>query len=110
MMLGHQLVYVVVVTVLDAGADAPGLRGPATVANPALTERCHPSRRPVRGISGVEGISEIEVLDLDRVACGGYPRENILVPTDGCEGGIILDPAQHVRYTGDVHKLLLMVR
>jgi hypothetical protein len=30
---------------------------------------------------------------------------DILVLTDGSKGGIILDPAQPVRYTGGVHKL-----
>jgi hypothetical protein len=41
---------------------------------------------------------EVEVLHLDRVATGGYARENVLVATDRGEGRIVLDPAQHVRY------------
>jgi hypothetical protein len=41
--LGHHLVYVVVVAVLDARADASGLRGPAAVADPALAEGGHAS-------------------------------------------------------------------
>src|SRR5215203_2283139 len=105
MRLRHKLINVVVVAVLDAGIDAPGLRGPQAVADPALAERCHACGRPVRGISGVEGVREIEVLHLDRVACGGYPRENIPVPTHGSEGRIVLDPAQHVRYTSGVHRV-----
>src|SRR3954451_21052199 len=36
--LGHKLVYVVIVAILDARADAPGPRGPAAVAYPALPE------------------------------------------------------------------------
>jgi hypothetical protein len=39
--LGHHLVYVVVVAVLDARADAPSLRGPQAVADPALPEGGH---------------------------------------------------------------------
>ena len=51
MRLRHHLVYVVVVAVLDAGADASCLRGPQAVADPALAEGCHARGRPVRGIS-----------------------------------------------------------
>ena len=36
--LGHHLVYVVVVAVLDARADPSGSRRPAAVADPALAE------------------------------------------------------------------------
>jgi hypothetical protein len=39
--LGHKLVDVVVVAVLDAGADASGPRGPQAVADPALAEGCN---------------------------------------------------------------------
>src|SRR5215203_5540707 len=99
MMLGHKLVYVVVVTVLDARADASGPRGPAAEADPALAEGGHPSGRAIRGIARVEGVREIEVLDLDCVATGGYPREDVIMSTHGGEGRIVLDPAQHVRYT-----------
>jgi Phage integrase family len=95
----------VVVTVLDARADASGLRGPQTVADPALAEGGHPSGRPVCGIARVEGVYEIEILDLDRVACGGYRREEVTVSANGCEGRIVLDPAKHVRYSGGVQKL-----
>src|SRR5215204_4706319 len=103
--LGHNLVYIVVVAILDAGADASGSRGPQTVADPALAEACNARGRPVRGISCVEGVSEIGVLNLYRVAASGYPREYVLVPAYGGKRGIVLDPAQHVRYTGGVHKL-----
>jgi hypothetical protein len=108
--LSHELVNVVVVTVLDAGADTTGPRGPQAVADPALAEGGHPGGRAVRRIAGVEGVGEIVVLDLDRVPSGGYPRENVPVAADGGEGSVVLDAAQHVRYTGGVHKLLLMGR
>src|SRR5215203_7554470 len=110
MRLRHKLINVVVVTVLDTGTDASRPRGPQAVADPALAEGCHARGRPVRGIARVEGVREIEVLNLDRVASGGYPRENAFVPADGGEGRIVLDPAQHVRYTSGVHKHLLMGR
>jgi hypothetical protein len=35
---------------------------------------------------------------------------DVLVLADGGEGRVVLDPAQHVRYTGSVHKRLLMGR
>src|SRR5918994_1239424 len=100
--LGQELVYVVVVTVLNARTDAAGPRGPQAVADPALAEGRNARRGPVRRIASVEGVREIEVLDLDRVACCGYPREDVCVAADGGEGVIVLDPAQHVRYTGCV--------
>jgi hypothetical protein len=103
--LGHKLVYVVVVAVLDAGADAPGPRRPQPVSDPALPEGRHLRCRAVRRISCVEGVGEIEVLDLDRVTACGYPREDVPVAAHWGEGGIVLDPAQHVRYTCLVHKL-----
>src|SRR5215211_4558304 len=100
-----------VVAVLDARADASGPRGPQAVADPALAEGGHARRsRPVRGIAGVQRVSEIEVLNLDRVAASGYPREYVIVLADRGKGRIVLDAAQHVRYTGGVHKLLLMGR
>src|SRR5215218_7588133 len=108
--LRHKLVYVVVVAVLDARADASGPRRPQAVADPALADGCHPRCRPVRGIACVEGVREVGVLNLDRVATGGYPREKIPVPANGGEGRVVLDPAQHVRYTGGVHKHPLMGR
>jgi hypothetical protein len=44
----HQLVYVVVEAVLDAGVDTATPRGPQAVADPALPEGCHARRgRPV---------------------------------------------------------------
>src|SRR5215203_1944626 len=103
--LGHELVNVVVVSVLDARAEAAGPRGPQAVSDPAFAEGGHARGRPVRGIACVEGVREIEVLYLDRVASGGYPREDVCVPAYGGEGGIVLDPAQHVRYTACVHKI-----
>ena len=62
--LGHELVYVVVVAVLDARADTSSLRGPQAVADPTLAEGCYPSGRPVGGIAGVERVRIIVVLDV----------------------------------------------
>ncbi len=80
-----------VVTVLDAGADTSGSRRPEAVADPALAEGCHPRGLPVGGIASVESVREIGVLDLDGVACGGYPREEVRVPTHGGEGRVRTD-------------------
>jgi hypothetical protein len=97
--LCHELVNVVVVAVLDARADASGPHGPQAVADPALAEGGPARGRPVRGMAGVECVREVVVLHLDRIATGGYPREHVPMLTDGGEGGVNLDPAQHVRYT-----------
>ena len=86
MTLGHHLVYVVVVAVLDTGADAPTPRGPLPIADPALAEGGNTRGGPVGGIACVESISEIEVLNLDRVPASGYRCEYILVLTDGSKG------------------------
>src|SRR5215217_5585096 len=61
-------------------------------------------------MASVEGVSEVGVLHLDRIAAGGYPCEHVPVAAHGGEGGVVLDAAQHVRYTGCVHKTLLMGR
>src|SRR5215216_1286136 len=53
-------------------------------------------------MASVQSIREVEILNLDCVSAGGYPREEIPVLTDGGEGRIVLDPAQYVRYTGGV--------
>src|SRR5215217_6854694 len=39
-----------------------------------------------------------------------YASNDVLMLTDGSKRGIVLDPVQHVRYTGGVHKRLLMGR
>jgi hypothetical protein len=62
--LSHKLINVVVVTVLDARADAPGPCGPQAVAEPTFAEGGHPSGRPVGGISCVEGAGEFGVLEI----------------------------------------------
>jgi DNA-binding Xre family transcriptional regulator len=62
--LRHKLVYVVVVAVLDARADASGPQSPHPIADPALAEGGNTRRgRAVRAISGVECVREIEVLN-----------------------------------------------
>jgi hypothetical protein len=98
----RKLVNGVVVAILDAGADTAGPRGPEAIADPALAEGCHERGRSDGGIAGVEGVSEVEVFRLERVDASGYPREYVLVFADGGEGRIVLDPAQHVRYTGGI--------
>jgi hypothetical protein len=45
------------------------------------------------------------VLHLDRVAARGYPREEVPMLAHGGKLGVVLDAAQHVRYTGGVHKI-----
>ena len=57
----------------------PLLVAQQAVADPALAEGGHARGEPVGGIAGVESIREIEVLNLDRVAGSGYPREYVLV-------------------------------
>jgi hypothetical protein len=71
----------VVVAILDAWADAAGPGGPEAVADPALAEGCHARGRAVQGIADIESICEIGILNLDRVAASGYPREDVLVLT-----------------------------
>ena len=66
--LRHELVYVVDVAILHAWVDTATPRGPLPIADPALAEGCHPSGRPVQGIASVEDVSEVVVLNLDRVA------------------------------------------
>ena|SRR5215211_1815936 len=82
----QEFVNVVVVAILNAGVDTATPRGPEAVADPALAEGCHARGRPIQGITGVESIRVIEVLNLDGVAASGYPREYVLVLTDGGEG------------------------
>ena len=42
--LGHKLIYVVVVAILDAGANTIGPRDPEAVSDPTLTEGGHAHR------------------------------------------------------------------
>src|SRR5215207_6442150 len=84
--LRHKLVDVVVVAILDAGVDTATPGSPEAVADPALAEGGHARGRPVRGIAGVEGVSEVEVLNLDGVAASSYPCEYVLVLADGGKG------------------------
>src|SRR5215210_5963169 len=106
MMLGHKLVYVMVVAVLKAmdisKPTAPAC--PLPITYPSLGERCHPDA------IGEKPIAEVEVLYLDPMLARRHAIGDVLVPANGGEGGVVLDPAQHVRYTGGVHKHLLMGR
>jgi len=53
---------------------------------------------------------KIFVVQTNRMLTCCYGINDVLVLRDGGKGCIILDPAQHVRYTGCVHKRLLMGR
>jgi hypothetical protein len=65
MMLGHKLVYVVVVAVLDARADAPGPRGPLPIVDPALAEGGY------LDAIGAKAVPEAEVLNVNSVRATG---------------------------------------
>ena len=56
-------------------------------------------------IRGVEAVAEVMIFDLDHVPTGLDSGRQLLMLAYGGKGGIILDPAQHVRYTGCVHKI-----
>ncbi len=86
-----------VVAVLDARTQSTRPRGPHTVSDPALTEGRNPSS------TALERVREVEVLHLYRIPTSSYARKYVLVLADGGEGRVILDPAQHVRYTGLDH-------
>src|SRR5215207_2096222 len=104
--LGHEFVYVVVVAVVQAmDVVEPAVPAcPLPIAYPTLGERCHPNT------ISIQTITEVEILYFDLMLTGCHGSTEILVLTNGDKGGIVLDPAQHVRYTGGVHKLLLMGR
>src|SRR5215218_6908345 len=66
---------------------------PLPIADPPLSEANHPAT------IGIDAIAEVEVLYLYLMLASHNSSNNILVLADGGEGRIILDPAQHVRYT-----------
>jgi hypothetical protein len=49
---------------------------------------------------GIQAVAEIEVLHLDPMLTGRHASRDVLMLADGSKGRIVLDPAQHVRYTG----------
>src|SRR5215208_2130977 len=72
---------------------------PLTIADPTLGEANHPAT------IGIDAIAEVKVLYLYLMLARHNGSNDVLVLADGGEGRIVLDPAQHVRYTGGVHKI-----
>src|SRR5215213_8265602 len=72
---------------------------PLPIADPTLSEANHPAT------IGIDAIAEVEVLYLYLLLARYDGSNDVLMLTDGSNGAVILDPAQHVRYTGCVHKL-----
>jgi hypothetical protein len=54
---------------------------------------------------GIQSVAEVEVLDLYPMLAGCHASTDILVLTDGGKGGVVLDPAQHLRYTWLDHEV-----
>src|SRR5215217_1565048 len=98
--LGHKFVDVVVVSVVNAvDVVEPSVpTRPLPIANPSLGEGRYPDT------IGVQAVAEIEVLHLHPMLAGHHAIGDVLMFANGGEGRIVLDPAQHVRYTGGVHK------
>src|SRR5215213_1568636 len=71
---------------------------PLPIADPTLSEANHPAA------IGIDAIAEVEVLYLYLLLASHNGSNDVLMLTDGGEGRIVLDAAQHVRYTGCVHK------
>src|SRR5829696_3944324 len=100
MRLRHKLIDVVVITVVNA-VDVSKPTAPACplpIAYTPLGEARHPTtidKQPV---------AEGEILYLYLMLTGRHASNDVLVLTDGGKGRIVLDPAQHVRYTGGVHR------
>jgi hypothetical protein len=96
----HKLVDVVVEAVVKAVdvAQPPVPTHPLTVANTTLGEARHPHD------IGEQTVAEVEILYLYPMLTCCHAINDVLVLTDGGKGGIVLDPAQQLRYTGGVHK------
>jgi hypothetical protein len=80
--LGHKLIDVVVVAVVDA-VDVVQPSAPAcslTIAYPPLSERRH------LHTIGIQPLAEVEVLHLDLMLTGYHATNNVLVLTDGGKG------------------------
>jgi hypothetical protein len=69
--LGHQLVYIVVIAIFQAGADASRPHGPLAVADAPLSE-CS----DMHAIS-MERISEVQVLRGDRLFTSNYADQQV---------------------------------
>ena len=108
-MLGHKLIYVVVVAVIHAvnvsKPSAPTC--PLAITRPTVSEPSNAGNQ----ISRVEAIAEVEVLHLYLMLTGLDAHRQVLVFADGAKGGVVLDPAQHTYATLVVSiSLLLMGR
>src|SRR5215213_2066559 len=77
---------------------------PLPITHPTFSEARHPTT------IDKQTVAEVKVLYLYPMLAGCHASNDVLVLTDRGKGGIVLDPAQHVRYTGSVHKMLLMGR
>src|SRR5215208_1422746 len=92
----HVMVEAVVNAVDVSKPTAPAC--PLSITHPTLSEANHPAT------IGIDAIAEVEVLYLYLMLARYDGSNDVLVLTDWGKGRIILDPAQHVRYTGGVHK------
>src|SRR5215208_7799796 len=72
---------------------------PLPIAHPTLSEANHPAT------IGIHTVAEVEVLYLYLMLARYDGGNDVLVLTDGSNGAVILDAAQHVRYTGGVHRV-----
>src|SRR5215208_6062271 len=77
---------------------------PLPIADPTLSEANHPAT------IGIDAIAEVEVLYLYLMLASHNSTNDVLVLTDGGKGRIVLDPTQHVGYTGLDHRVPPMVR
>jgi hypothetical protein len=101
----QKLIDIVVEAVVYA-VDVSAPTSPLSIAHTTFGEPSNPSLK----VRGVEAVAELMIFDLDHVPTSLDSGRQLLMLANGGKGGIILDPAQDVRYTGGVHKLLLMGR
>jgi hypothetical protein len=81
--------------------DISAPTSPLSIANTTLGE---PSNTSLK-IRGVEAVAEVMIFDLDHVPTSLNTGTQLLMLAYEGKGGIVLDPTEHVRYTGGVHKL-----
>jgi hypothetical protein len=93
----HKLVDIVVEAVLYA-MDVSAPTSPLPIADTTLSEADHPAT------IGIDAIAEVEVFYLYLMLASHNGIYDVLMLADGGEGGIILDPAQHVGYTALDHR------
>src|SRR5215207_1121849 len=92
-MLGQQLVYIVVIPIVQAGGESASPHGPLTIAHTPISKGRYPNT--VR----IQTVAEVEVLDFHRVRTSSNASNQVLVLAVGGKRRLILDPAKHVRYT-----------